>query len=87
MERNTRLCKCCNMNVKNVYHVVLVCPAYTQLRRTHFKMYFRYWPSVNKCVQLMISTTTSEWNKLENKYVHKALARKKANDNQFVIVK
>jgi hypothetical protein len=53
MERNTRLCKCCNMNVvENEYHFVLVCPPYTQLRSKHIKRYFCHWPRVNKCVQL-----------------------------------
>ena len=43
--------------IESEYHFLLVCPLYTELRRTFFKPYFCHWPNVNKFDQLMLSNS------------------------------
>ena len=56
--RDGRFCKCCNMSqIESVYHFLLVCPLYTELRRKFFKPYFCHWPNLIKFDQLMLSNS------------------------------
>ena len=48
-----RLCNYCNMNViENEYHFLLVCPAYSVIRKQYIPRYFIQWPCLNKFYSL-----------------------------------
>jgi hypothetical protein len=54
VDRDTRLCKCCNMNmVENEYHFLLICPLYSVLRKRYFSNYYCQWPNLNKFRSLL----------------------------------
>lgn len=55
--RANRLCRKCNSNhIESEYHFVLVCPYYTELRRSFIHRQYYTWPNVNKFNALMSST-------------------------------
>ena len=57
-----RLCMFCNMRaVETEYHLLLVCPYYTSLRRKYLKPYFCRWPSLVK-FKLLLSTKSIQIN-------------------------
>ena len=73
-----RLCSFCSMNViENEYHFLLCCPFYSELRRTYLKPYFCRWPSINKFINILTTTSKDTQLKLA-KFIHFAL--KKRND-------
>ena len=63
--RKERICTKCNMNViEDEYHFVLVCPLYRQLRLEILPKYYRRWPTKNKFIRLLTSTSIVLLNKL-----------------------
>ena len=70
--KENRLCKYCNMKViESEYHFLLVCPAYTTIRKQYLKPYYCHWPSINKFRSLMSSKSTKVINNL-SKYIYYA---------------
>ena len=46
--KTDRLCRFCSMNtIENEYHFLLICPLYTDLRRSYLKPYYCHWPTLN----------------------------------------
>ena len=70
--RDERKCKLCMMNdTEDEYHVVLVCPIYWHLRNELLPKYYCRWPTKQKFVQLMGSSSAFVLNKLA-KYIYLA---------------
>ena len=54
IERNERVCPLCTMNVmEDEYHFLLVCPMYSELRKTYLPRFYCRWPSQNKFIKLL----------------------------------
>ena len=52
--RNERYCNCCNtIDIEDLYHCVIVCPHFADLRKTYIKTYYYERPSVFKCLDLL----------------------------------
>ena len=67
-----RKCKLCKMNAtEDEYHFVLVCPIYRHLRNELLPKYYCRWPTKQKFVQLMGSSSAVVLNKLA-KYIYLA---------------
>ena len=65
ISRKERICTKCNMNViVDEYHFVLVCPLYRQLRLEILPKYYCRWPTKNKFIRLLTSTSIVLLNKL-----------------------
>jgi exonuclease III len=76
IERHNRLCKCCNMNViENEYHFLLVCPAYAEIRKSCLNQYYCHWPNIQKFVNLMSATISSQLRKLA-RYVYMSMGKR-----------
>ena len=72
IERTMRKCSLCSMNVvEDEYHFLLICPAYTDLRRNCLPRYFCRWPTLNKFTKLLNTDQNSIIKKLA-KFVHDA---------------
>ena len=57
-DRETRICKSCNMNVvEDEYHFTLVCPHYRMLRQKFLKDYYCHWPTMQKFESLLSSSS------------------------------
>ena len=70
--RDERKCKLCMMNAtEDEYHFVLVCPIYRHLRNELLPKYYCRWPTKQKFVQLMGSSSAVVLNKLA-KYIYLA---------------
>ena len=64
-ERNTRKCSLCSMNVvEDEYHFLLICPAYTDLRKSYLPRYYCRRPSLNKFIKLLNEDHNSMIKKL-----------------------
>ena len=47
IERNQRTCNMCTGNmIENEFHILLSCPAYSELRQTYMKRYYCTWPTI-----------------------------------------
>ena len=56
--QDQRLCKSCNRNrIEDEFHFLLVCPKNRELRKTYFKTYFCYLPTLHKFENLMSATS------------------------------
>ena len=76
INREQRICNKCNMKViENEYHFLLVCPFYTNIRKTYLKPYFCHWPNVHKFESLMKSTHTKTILNL-SKYIYYAMCER-----------
>lgn len=65
----------CNSNdVKDIYHFVLVCGFYTELRKSYIKKNFYVRPSMAKCINLL-NTLYLRFKKL-GKYVHECFNKR-----------
>ena len=55
--RNERFCNCCNTrDIEDVYHFILICPLYDELRKTHIDSAIYRRPSVYK-LNLVMETS------------------------------
>jgi hypothetical protein len=69
MPRTHRLCIFCNMNVvENEYNFLLACPLYIDIRVAYLPHYYSHWPTQNKFITIMSSSSRSVHQKLA-KYV------------------
>ena len=72
IERTMRKCSLCSMNVvEDEYHFLLICPAYTDLRKNCLPRYYCRWPTLNKFTKLLNTDQNSVIKKLA-KFVHDA---------------
>ena len=51
--RHERLCPICNSELEDEYHFILICHAYSDLRKKYIKRFYWNRPSVFKLVQLL----------------------------------
>ena len=73
ISREQRLCNCCNMGVvEDVYHFILICPAYRSIRITKLPKYYCSWPNKYKLECLIKATNRCITFKL-CKYLKEAL--------------
>ena len=81
IERNARLCKCCNLKVvESEYHFMLCCPLYRNLRLKYcINVSF---PTIQKFVKIM-SCENSKTIRNVSKYIHHAMLtrQEKLNNN------
>ena len=67
-----------NLNViENVYHLILICPLYRQLRINLLPKYYHIWPSLYKFKQLMKNDKLSILRKL-SKYIYMANTKRES---------
>jgi hypothetical protein len=67
--RENRLCTFCSMKtVENEYHFLLVCPLYRDVRSLYLPRYYSHWPTKQKFIMLMSSSSRSVTQKLA-KYI------------------
>ncbi|MEW8546880.1 MAG: reverse transcriptase family protein, partial [Candidatus Thiodiazotropha sp.] len=72
IERNSRICQFCNLNViENEYHFLLVCPAYRDIRTTILPNYYCRWPTKNKFINLLNDNQSGILKKL-GKFLYQA---------------
>ena len=65
IERYMRKCSLCSMNVvEDEYHFLLICPAYTDLRKSYLPRYYCRWPTLNKFIKLLNEDQNSMIKKL-----------------------
>jgi hypothetical protein len=59
------LYRCSSMNVlENEYNFLLVCQAFSDIRKKYLSMYYCHWPSLNKCAYSMSSKLCLIQNRL-----------------------
>ncbi|MEW8545044.1 MAG: reverse transcriptase family protein [Candidatus Thiodiazotropha sp.] len=72
IERNNRLCKCCNMNfIEDEFHFLLICPAFRDIRMSILPKYYCRWPSKQKFIKLLGASQTGILKKI-GKYIYLA---------------
>ncbi|XP_069141192.1 uncharacterized protein [Argopecten irradians] len=80
--RGDRLCTVCDKNdVEDEMHFVLLCPAYSELRKKFIKTYYHKHPSVYKLIMLFSSKNVKSLNLL-GKYLIQATEKRKIIINQ-----
>ena len=67
--------------IENQYHLLLICPFYSELRNTHLPRYYRTWPTTTKFELLII--TKSEIKIRNIKYFLYQAIRKR-NSQQLI---
>lgn len=76
IERNNRICQCCNMNfIEDEFHFLLICPAFRDLRISILPKYYCRWPSKQKFVKLLSASQTGILKKV-GKYIYLANERR-----------
>ncbi|PJE78139.1 hypothetical protein CI610_02931 [invertebrate metagenome] len=75
--RSQRICTVCDKNdVEDEVHFVLLCPAYSELRKTYIKKYYYSRPSVYKLIELFSSKSVKTLNRLGKFLLHATAERK-----------
>ena len=76
--RELRYCILCNVNdVEDEHHFVLVCPAFTELRKKYIEAYYYRNPSVFKFCELLKTDKKNISYKL-SKYLYEAFLLRKS---------
>ena len=71
------LCKACHRNlIENEYHFLLICTAYSELRKKYLKTYYYTWPNLQKFSNLLMSKNVKELLNL-SKYIYFASLKRK----------
>ena len=74
--RNERYCLCCQTaNIEDIFHFILVCPCYNELRESYINNYYYRRPSMYKLTELFKSSSLSILLNL-SKYIKLALKRR-----------
>ena len=74
--RNERYCLCCQTaNIEDIFHFILVCPCYNELRERYINNYYYRRPSMYKLTELFKSSSLSILLNL-SKYIKLALKRR-----------
>ena len=78
IDRADRICKCCNMNMtEDEHHFLLICPAFSEIRRQHFPPYFCRWPTKQKFITLM-TNQQAKFLKHLAAYIYEANVKRKS---------
>jgi len=85
IDRNRHFCSLCGLpEIEDVYHCVIVCPAYDHLRKMYLKHVYYVRPSVYKFVELTKSDSKLEILKLAT-YIVNAIQLRKLLLNKYCI--
>ena len=78
VERQNRVCRCCNMGIiEDEHHFLLVCPSFSDIRRQCLPSYYSRWPSVTKFKKIMTESQSSVVKRL-TKFVFLAMDKRKS---------
>ena len=74
--RNERYCLCCQTaNIEDIFHFILICPCYRELRERYINNYYYHRPSMYKLTELFKSSNMTILVNL-SKYIKVALKKR-----------